>query len=777
MIEIRLPSLLLALVATVAACTQSGSENAGESGPDLDVRPWAAGPNVDATLEAASGDDVQLSWGNAVAVDSDGRVFLRDGLTKGVLVLTPDLRYERTIGREGEGPGEFMHVAGVQLLPGDTLIVYDSRLLRVAIYPPASDEPASEHDVSASLSNDREGAWYPRTVHKLPGQSGFLAAYSRPVMADGSDADRQYDWNVVRRLHQDSTGRMQTDSVFAYPRGERLVLRQGDSRGGAVTLRVHPFGRSPFLELLGDDAFVYADTRTVGAQVVDVTGRVVSSFGYEATSIPVTRDEMSEASRDMPRAMVRMLRASAPYSWPSVTGLVVDDQRRLWLGIRKSDRTQLEWAAFTSDGTHVVSVLLPSGFQLMAVQGDRMIGVHADDSDVPQVQAYRMQPAAEPDNERPPPDGSAQATVDQAGSDRALAPRPWASGPWLAPVMEAASREDVQLSRVDGLDIASDGRVYAADARTNGVVVLAPDLTYERTIGRLGRGPGEFRSVTVVQVLPGDSLFVFDRGLQRTTLFAPGAEEPEYARSVWGGTATDAGALKPAAAVYRLSGRAGFMGMFRLAYMASGSDVGERRYDVLRHLYEDDGVQHADSLFGAPSGETLVVRVGARDGGVVHMTAHPFGRRSYWQLLGGDRFVHAHSQEVGAQVVDLDGQVVSVFSYAAPPVPVEDAELGAATDGMEPEMAQTLRREGPYSWPPVAALATDDMGRIWLAIRGEDRSALEWAAFREDGTHEASVLFPARFRLLAVRAGRLVGVHRDDYDVPQIRAYRLEATE
>ena len=776
MIGIRRPSLLLALVAGIAACTRSGSETGDESGPVLEFRPWAAGPSVDVTLEAAS-DDVQLSWGNAVAVDSHGRVFLRDGLVKGVLVLTPDLRHERTIGREGEGPGEFVHVASVQLLPGDTLVVYDSRLLRVTVYPPASDEPAYLHDVSASLSDDGEGAWYPHTVHKLPGERGLLTAYSPPVMADGSDADRQDDWNVVRRLHEDSAGGMQTDSVFAYPRDERLVLRQGDSRGSAVTSWVHPFGRRSFLELLGDDEFVYADTRTVGAQVADVTGRVVSSFAYKATSIPVTRDEMRRASRDMPRAMVRMLRADAPYAWPSVTGLVIDDQRRLWLGIRKSNRTQSEWAAFTSDGTHVVSVLLPSGFQLMSVQGSRMIGVHTDESDVPQVQAYRMQPAAKADNERPPPGGSAQEMVDQAGPDRALDLRPWASGPWLAPVMEAASQEDVQLSRVDGLGIASDGRVYAADARTKGVVVLAPDLTYERTIGRLGRGPGEFRSVTVVQVLPGDSLFIFDQDLQRATLFAPGAEELEYARPVWGGTATDAGALKPASAVHRLPGRAGFMGVFRLAYMASGSDVGERRYDVLRHLYEDEGVQHADSLFGAPSGETLVVRVGARDGGVVHVAAHPFGRRSYWQLMGGDRFVHAHSQEVGAQVVDLDGQVVSAFSYAAAPVPVKDAELDAATDGMEPEMARMLRREGPYSWPPVVALATDDMGRIWLAIRGDDRSVLEWAAFTEDGTHVASVLFPTRFRLLAARDGRLVGVHRDDYDVPQIRAYRLETTE
>lgn len=770
------PHLLPVLVAAVAACTQSGSQPDDQSGLEPDPRPWAAGPDVDVALEAASGDDVQLSWGNAVAVDSHGRVFLRDGITKGVLVLTPDLRYERTIGREGEGPGEFMHVASVQLLSGDSLVVYDSRLLRVTTYPPASDEPAYVQDVSVDPADGQVGAWYPHTVHKLPGQLGLLAEYSRPVMADGSDADRQNESNVVRRLHEDSAGRMQTDSVFAYPRGESLVLRQGDSKGSAVTSRAHPFGRRPFLELLGDDLFAYGDTREVGAQVVDVTGRIVSSFVYEAASIPVTRDEMNEASRDMPRAMVRMLRADAPYAWPSVTGLVVDNQRRLWLGIRKSNRTQVEWAVFTQEGTHLSSVLLPSEFQLMSVQDDRLIGVRTNDSDVPQVQAYRMQQASEAVMPRSPPSGNAQATTDRAGSGGDSDLRPWASGPWSTPVMEAATQEDAQLSRVDGLGIASDGRIYVLDAHAKGVVVFGSDLTYERTIGRSGRGPGEFRSVTVVQVLPGDSVFVFDADLQRATLFAPGAEDPEYARPVWGATATDAGALKPASTVYRLHGHAGLLGVYRLAYMASGSDVGERRYDVVRHLYEDDGGQRADSLFGASSSEMLVVRVGAPDGGVVHVRAHPFGRRPYWQLMGDDRFVHAHSQEVGALVVNLDGRVVSAFSYAAPPVPVERAELDAAMDGMEPEMARMLRQGAPYSWPPVAALATDDMGRIWLAIRGQDRSVREWAAFEEDGTHVASVMFPARFRLLAVRDGRLAGVHRDDYDVPQIRTYRLEAS-
>ena len=86
----------------------------------------------------------------------------------------------------------------------------------------------------------------------------------------------------------------------------------------------------------------------------------------------------------------RLLRDGAPYVWPTLTGLVVDDEGHIWLGIRKRDLSIWEWAAFSPDGTHVVSVDLPAGFELHAVRNGRLIGVGRDELDVPRVQAYRL---------------------------------------------------------------------------------------------------------------------------------------------------------------------------------------------------------------------------------------------------------------------------------------------------------------------------------------------------------------------------------------------------
>ncbi len=721
-------NLLAALIVMATACTTN------EPGGLPATFPFRADARLDGFSDVFSTVDTLVLEENDSVVTAqpivryDGQHFLvADPHAFQVRIYTKRGELLRAMGRMGQGPGEFLTPLSARRTTDGGVLVVDLSTFRMTLF---SANPAASPKVLAVpvLAGD---------VVDL-GDSRYLVA--GPALDQVSNPSRQL-----------------------------LHLWKAGSEGEAVEHSFFPF-RAP-------DPI--ADFISAARPLPEVFVRNDTIWAVQPMSDSVYKLHLDGTQLDalpLPLAGQLHLAESPDGQHWSIFGLhVLDDGRLVVQVMTEVAPRELIYNLVVMDEGGTVQAMLADTPPLRTVADGVFYFQDPERLEPNRWIATRLK--VQSSGSEPVPGGGAQAMVGQAGSDRALRPRPWASGPWLAPVMEAASQEDVQLSRVDGLGIASDGRVYAADARTKGVVVLAPDLTYERTIGRLGRGPGEFRSVTVVQVLPGDSLFIFDQDLQRATLFAPGAEELEYARPVWGGTATDAGALKPASAVHRLPGRAGFMGVFRLAYMASGSDVGERRYDVLRHLYEDDGVQHADSLFGAPSGQTLVVRVGARDGGVVHVAAHPFGRRSYWQLMGGDRLVYAHSQEVGAQVVDLDGQVVSAFSYAVAPVPVEDAELGAATDGMEPEMARTLRREGPYSWPPVAALATDDMGRIWLAIRGEDRSVLEWAAFTEDGTHVASVLFPARFRLLAARDGRLVGVHRDDYDIPQIRAYRLEATE
>ena len=177
------------------------------------------------------------------------------------------------------------------------------------------------------------------------------------------------------------------DEVFAeYPDDEGLVFR----REGMVMVGGHPFGRQSFVEILAGDHIVHGSSDALEVRLIDLQGRVEVAFGYDTRPIEVTGEELGRAVEEAGDRLGGVLREGAPYVWPTLTGLVVDDEERIWLGIRKADREWLEWAAFAPDGTHVVSVDLPSGFEVHAVRGRRIFGVARDELDVPRVMAYRL---------------------------------------------------------------------------------------------------------------------------------------------------------------------------------------------------------------------------------------------------------------------------------------------------------------------------------------------------------------------------------------------------
>src|SRR5690606_23536502 len=64
-----------------------------------------------------------------------------------------------------------------------------------------------------------------------------------------------------------------------------------------------------------------------------------------------------------------------------------------------------------------------------------------------------------------------------------------------------------------------DGRVLVANTGSGEVRFFGADGTLLRTVGREGEGPGEFRALSRLYVLPGDSLLATDVSLDRLTVF------------------------------------------------------------------------------------------------------------------------------------------------------------------------------------------------------------------------------------------------------------------
>ena len=72
----------------------------------------------------------------ALAADSRDNIYILDYVTQEIHVFDPGGGFLRTLGGQGEGPGEFRDALGPAIAPGDTLWVADQRAPRYSIFGP-----------------------------------------------------------------------------------------------------------------------------------------------------------------------------------------------------------------------------------------------------------------------------------------------------------------------------------------------------------------------------------------------------------------------------------------------------------------------------------------------------------------------------------------------------------------------------------------------------------------------------------------------------------------
>lgn len=328
----------------------------------------------------------------------------------------------------------------------------------------------------------------------------------------------------------------------------------------------------------------------------------------------------------------------------------------------------------------------------------------------------------------------------------------------------ASSPPNVLLGQVLSLDVDSQGRIYVADWMIPGVTVLSPDAKLLRVSGRRGKGPGEFQNVSSVRVLPGDSVQVFDRGLSRLTVFAPGARRPAYAVGL-----TTAGLLSPYQ-VERAAHRNSLIAVYDRAYTPSDRKSDEsRRRDVAR-LLDLKGFMERDSLLVFPHRENLV----ARSWGAARMAPNPFGRRGVVRLGPGDRLYYGWNGELSIRAYSLDGRRIGGFSHPHPQVPVTSGDFASAAETMDRRLRRELRRATTRSWPTFRTFVVDDRGRIWVGLTPVPGMQMEWAIFRLDGACLGSVFLPSNVSLEVIRRGTAYGVEKDSLDVPRVVVYRID---
>lgn len=321
------------------------------------LRPWASGPwlELDAERTMSTRRGFLTSLG-VVTAGPNGRVYVVEHERDEILVFDSDLGLAHAL-----PASTFGRVVSVREAVADSVVVFDFNARTAILWSGNYGDRGRRLDIPGF------GSYAPYDVWRLGVTADFLVAYRRRSFSQDNLDDERSD--VVGLARHGAPG---VDSMLSFPSPEMLIAR---SEGGGFSVESHPFGRRPYLRLMGGNRIVHALSDEFKITVVNVEDGAESWFSHEIEAMQVQDDEMELAASTRSEAGAAVLREGAPYDRPILVGVAVDDDRRLiWAGIR-THADFVEWAAFDLSGRHRASLLLPDGIEVVGAWMNKLFAI------------------------------------------------------------------------------------------------------------------------------------------------------------------------------------------------------------------------------------------------------------------------------------------------------------------------------------------------------------------------------------------------------------------
>jgi hypothetical protein len=297
-----------------------------------------------------------------------------------------------TIGRAGEGPGEFLGLAGVEEFGGDSLLAWDARTIFVGRLSVFTAEGVFVRTIP--LANQR--------LREVVGVTGDGTVVAEPRPSTPPDWQRPATGEYREpRLYQ----RFSTSGAALGAFGP--VAGQESAAVGPTGRTAVQFGRDTYVAM-GKRAIYAGDSGQFEISVHDpATGQVVRTVRRPFEPVPVAAEELSglRESRRRTNAMMdsiigdrtpRPLPQPDPYDVPArethpiFNRIIEDSDENLWVQHRISADSVQTWSVFDREGSWLGEMEFPRRLSVRAIGRDAIAVVTRDELGVQYVRIFRL---------------------------------------------------------------------------------------------------------------------------------------------------------------------------------------------------------------------------------------------------------------------------------------------------------------------------------------------------------------------------------------------------
>lgn len=299
----------------------------------------------------------------------DGRILVRDRMTKELSLFSADGGFLRLLGREGEGPGEFRSL-GRATVTDSAIALSDNRLGRFVIFDLSGAHLRTERFPEPTLQLPMASRW------ALP-SGGTIVLQLDPLLPGHSPGA------VETHVSFFGQGARKIDTLFSLVVGgvggwvgDRLVLAQAAEPQGAF-------------DLAGDTLLAVADGASASLSWWRIAPEFValaSSDSIPTNPAPISTAQCKKYQSKIPEGLPTPEEMSCPPLYSAVDQIVADRPGRALLRMREANETDWNWQLIEDSVFRQMS--FPERFTPTGLRGCLVIGVWKGDYDVPSLQAW-----------------------------------------------------------------------------------------------------------------------------------------------------------------------------------------------------------------------------------------------------------------------------------------------------------------------------------------------------------------------------------------------------
>jgi len=300
-------------------------------------------------------------WFGGLEVDDTGKIFVGNRYEKVIHVFDSTGTYLQKLGGEGRGPGEFTGILDIKI-HSDQLFAFDYFQFRSTFFSLDSHDLIEVLNVYTNRTPDREElrGWPSQPVSLISDDLLIVSYISEMRNANYGTENYNLDQErPVRYYVVDREGKIRSDMIDEL-KDMKNITAVVDGRH-LFNLSPVQFLQQPMISVSDKGTIFTANSDEPLIKIHASDGDYINAIYIPMEKKSMDRDEIINLfAEDDEENTNLLLHAELPEKWPALSGLVTDDENRLWVStIPEGEDFMCKWWVLQDTGELIATFRWP----------------------------------------------------------------------------------------------------------------------------------------------------------------------------------------------------------------------------------------------------------------------------------------------------------------------------------------------------------------------------------------------------------------------------------